>query len=110
MPTQSCGGETPPPQTPNANRPQNWRINREVRFTWRQQRTREWICFREIAEWYAERNGRFEASELARAHSYDMLMGDLLAGMFDAGGKTRVLYLHFATPMARMTRAPASRD
>jgi hypothetical protein len=95
------GNENEPPLTPNANSPKDWRINREVRFTWRQQRQREWISFREIAEWCAERSGQFNEVELTRA--YDMLQRDLLNGDFEERGRSKVLYLHFRTTMAKMT-------
>src|SRR5271169_6453716 len=93
--------ENEPPLIRNANCPKDWRINREVRFTWRQQRQREWISFREIAEWCAERSGQFNEVELTRA--YDMLQHDLLNGDFEEHGRSKVLYLHFRTPMAKMT-------
>jgi hypothetical protein len=81
---------------------ENWRADREARFIFKQQRTCQWIPFREIAEWYAERSGRFDAAELDRA--YDMLLRDLLVGDFEEGGRSRVRYLHPATSKARMTR------
>jgi hypothetical protein len=70
-------------------------LNREVRFTWWQQRARQWIAFRELAEWLLEFNG---------GDAYDMLQRDLLAGDFEEGGRSKVLYLHYLSPRARMTR------
>ena len=87
----------------NPKGPEEWRVNREVRFTWRQQREREWIPFREIAEWFAELNGG-GANEAARASAYEMLQHDFLNGDFEEAGRSRILYLHFRTPMAKMTR------
>jgi uncharacterized protein VirK/YbjX len=87
----------------NAKDPEDWRLNREVRFTWRQQSKREWIPFREIAEWFAEL-GSSGANEGARANAYNMLQRDFLNGDFEEAGRSRVLYLHFRTPMAKMTR------
>jgi hypothetical protein len=88
----------------NANCPEDWRMNREVRFTWRQRRKREWICFREIAEWLAELKGRGAPDEAVRANAYNVLQRDFLDGDFEEAGRSRVLYLHSDTPMARMTR------
>jgi hypothetical protein len=84
-----------PPLVPNASCPHDWRLNRELRFVWEQQRARQWINFREIAEWLLDLDGR---------NAYDMLQRDLLAGDFEEGGRSRVLYLNFRTKMARMTR------
>jgi len=89
----------------NPTGPRDWRMNREISFVWQQQRLRDWISFREIAEWLSEIDGRGVPNESARAHAYDMLQCDLLAGEFEEGGRSRVLYLHFFTPMAKMTQA-----
>jgi len=82
-----------PPLIPNANCPRDWRLNREVRFTWRQQGTRQWISFREIAEWLLDLDGRDACTILQR---------DLLVGDFEEGGRSKVLYLHHRITMARM--------
>jgi hypothetical protein len=79
------------------------RIDREIRFIQRQRRKREWISFREIAEWLSEINGRGVPNETARDNAYNMLQHDLLAGQFEEAGRSMVLYLHPATPMGRMT-------
>jgi hypothetical protein len=97
-------GQESPPVIPNANCPQDWRINREGRFTWRQQRAHDWISFREIAEWLSELDGHGVPNEAARVNAYDLLMRDLLAGDFEEQGRSKVRYLHFRTAMARMTR------
>jgi hypothetical protein len=94
-----------PPLIANPTGPRDWRMNREVRFVWQQQRLRDWISFREVAEWLSEIDGRGVPNESARARAYDMLQRDLLAGAFEEGGRSRVLYLHFFTPMAKMTQA-----
>jgi hypothetical protein len=88
----------------HANCPIEWRHTREVRFIWRQHRTRAWISFHEIAEWLSEIDGRGVPNEAARIHAYNRLSRDLLAGDFDERGKTQVLYLHDRSRMARMTR------
>jgi hypothetical protein len=80
---------------PNANCPRDWPLNREVRFTWRQQGTRQWISFREIAEWLLDLDGRDGCTILQR---------DLLGGDFEEDGRSKVLYLHHRSTMVRMTR------
>jgi hypothetical protein len=92
------------PLIPNPNCPTDWRLNREVRFTRRQQRSHEWINFREIAEWLSEIDGHGVPNEAARANAYDMLTRDLLAGDFEEEGRSKVRYLYHASKMARMTR------
>ncbi|MGY3506649.1 MULTISPECIES: hypothetical protein [unclassified Bradyrhizobium] len=90
-----------PPLIPNPSCPRDWRLNREARFTWKQQRRREWISFREIVEeWLPEIDGH----ETVRANARDILLRDLLAGDFEEHGRSKVLYLHFRTRMARMKR------
>ena len=54
----------------NPTRQAEKRINSIIRFTRRQRRKRRWINIHEIAEWYAERSGRFDVAEQDRA--YDM--------------------------------------
>jgi hypothetical protein len=103
MSKQSRGQQLP--LVPNANCPQDWRLNREVRFTWRQQHAREWISFREIAEWLSELDGRGVPNEAARANAYDMLARDFLSGDFEEHGRSKVLYLNYRSRRARMTRA-----
>jgi hypothetical protein len=44
-------------------------------------------------------------NETARANAYNMLQRDLLAGEFEEGGRSKVLYLNPATPKCRMTPA-----
>ncbi len=89
----------------NPTGPRDWRINRAVRFKWRQQDRHGWIQFHEIAEWYAELNRGSMTKEAARASAYDMLQCDLLAGEFEEGGRSQVLFLHPDMLKARMTPA-----
>src|SRR5258708_14422621 len=81
---------------------ENWRADVEVRFILRQRRRRTWISVREIAEWYAERSGRYDGAELDRA--YGILQHDLFVGDFEEGGRTQVRYIHPSVPKAWMTR------
>jgi hypothetical protein len=92
----------------NANRPRDWRINREIRFILRQERKREWIPFREIAEWLSEIDGRGVPNEAARANAYDMLQRDLMGGDFEEAGRSKVLCLHPLTTKGRMRRQQLS--
>lgn len=93
-----------PPLISHPAGPRDWRTNREIWFVWLQERRREWITFREIAEWLSEIIGRGLPNERARANAYDMLQRDLLAGEFEEAGRSCVLYLHFYTPWAKMTQ------
>jgi hypothetical protein len=80
------------------------RFEHAVSFERRHRRGREWIRFLEIVEWYVELNRGIMTEEVARTRAYDMLKRDLLKGEFEEAGRSRVLYLHRATPKARMTR------
>jgi hypothetical protein len=89
----------------NADLARNWRRDRQKDFEEAQRRLRDWVCFREIAEWRAELHARDGIpNETVRAATFDMLRDDLLAGDFDARSRTQVRYLNYATPKARMTR------
>ncbi len=90
---------------PNPTCPRDWRFNRTARFKWRQLRRHGWIQFHEIAQWYVELNRERMSEEAARARAYDMLQRDLLAGEFEEGGRSQVLFLHPDMPKARMTPA-----
>ena len=97
-------GKGDPPLIPNPTRQAEKRINGIIRFTRRQRRERKWINIHEIAEWYAERSGRFDVAEQDRA--YDMLRRDLFFGDFDEDGRPRVRYLNPNLPEETwMTRA-----
>jgi len=80
------------------------REDRIRQFTESQLRRRDWINFAEIAEWCSELSGSIVSDEGARASGYEKLCTDLMAGDFEECGKTRVLFLHPWTPMAKMTR------
>ena len=85
-------------------RTRQWRTARIIRFTENQRRTREWINFAEIAEWCSKEDQSIVPNKEKGAAAYDTLARDLLAGEFEENGRSRVLYLHPATPKARMTR------
>jgi hypothetical protein len=89
----------------HANTPRQWRAARIQRFTQKQQRTREWINFAEIADWCSKEDHSIVPSEDKRAAAFDTLARDLLSGVFEENGRSRVLYLSPATTKARMTRA-----
>ena len=80
------------------------REDRIGRFAERQRRRREWINFGEITEWCSELGGSIVSDEDARTSAYEKLQADLMAGDFEEAGKSRVLYLHPWTPIAKMTR------
>ena len=81
-----------------------WRAERIRRFIEKQQRTRDWINFAEIAEWCSKEDQSIVPSIEKSAAAYDTLASDLLAGEFEENGRSRVLYLHFAVTKTRMTR------
>src|SRR5215469_12491824 len=72
-----------------------WRAQRMLRFAERQVTARRWIRLSEIAERY----GR----ERSTAAGYAALQASILAGEFEAGGRSRLLYLHPWSTMAKMT-------
>jgi hypothetical protein len=74
------------------------------RFTERQRCRGEWINLADIAEWCSREDGSIEPNEGKRATAFDTLRRDLLAGEFEANGRSRVLFLHPAVAKARMTR------
>jgi hypothetical protein len=80
------------------------REDRIRRFTESQRHRRDWINFAEIAEWCSELGGSIVSDEDARASAYEKLQADLIAGDFEEMGKTRVLFLHPWTAMAKITR------
>jgi hypothetical protein len=85
--------------------PRQWRAARIQRFTQKQQQTREWINFAEIADWCSKEDHSIIPNEVKRAAAFDTLARDLLSGAFEGNGRSRVLYLSPAIPKARMTRA-----
>ena len=89
--------------------PRQWRAARIQRFTQKQQQTREWINFAEIADWCSKEDHSIIPSEDKRAVAFGTLARDLLSGLFEENGRSRVLYLSPATTKARMTRVFAIR-
>jgi hypothetical protein len=81
-----------------------WRTARIKRFAEKQRQTREWINFDEIADWCSKEDQSIVPNKEKRAAAFDTLASDLLAREFEENGRSRVLYLHPATTMARMTR------
>ena len=73
-----------------------WDFANIRRFEEAQRRKREWINFVEIAEWYSELRlpTTPKKAAAAREQAYSMLERDLLAGLFEEGGRSRVLFLH----------------
>jgi hypothetical protein len=82
-----------------------WREQRIDRFKQAQRRRREWINIAEIAEWCSESEGSIVSNLDARSSAYEKLLHDLLNGDFEESGKSRVLFLHSWTKMAKMTPA-----
>ena len=82
------------------------RAARIARFAAVQRRQRDWISFEEIADWCAREGHSVFGDESKRRAALDLLSSDLLAGMFDLGGRSRVLYLH---PEGRWLRMTADR-
>src|SRR5262249_53270406 len=78
------------------------------RFWEDQQRKREWINFAEIAEWFSELTGpaKPKKAAAARDRAYRMLEQDLLAGNFEEGGRSQVLFRcpRVSSTHARMRR------
>jgi len=71
-----------------------WDEERIRRFEEEQRRKREWISFVEIAEWYSDLRGPVSPEKAAalREQALSMLKSDLLAGLFEEGGRSRVLF------------------
>jgi hypothetical protein len=72
-----------------------WQENRIKRFKEDQLCKREWINFAEIAEWYSELGGPAtrKKAAAARGHAFVILERDLVDGVFEEGGRSRVLFL-----------------
>jgi len=71
-----------------------WDEERIRRFEEEQRRKREWISFVEIAEWYSDLRGPVSPKKAAalREQAHSMLKSDLLARLFEEGGRSRVLF------------------
>jgi hypothetical protein len=78
----------------SARKAAKWDEERIRRFKEEQQRKREWISFVEIAEWYSGLEVPTNPKKAAAAaeQAYRMLQTDLLAGLFEEGGRSRVLF------------------
>jgi hypothetical protein len=78
----------------SARKAAQWDEERIRRFEEEQQRKREWISFAEIAEWYSGLEVPTNPKKAAAAaeQAYRMLQTDLLAGLFEEGGRSRVLF------------------
>jgi hypothetical protein len=72
-----------------------WDEDRIRRFKEEQRWKREYISFVEIADWYSDVGGPVSSKKAAilREHADRMLESDLLAGLFEEGGRSRVLFL-----------------
>ena len=81
------------------------RAQRIAHFAEEQRKSRDWISFREIADWCARRESKFVPDEADRLGAYDLLRDDLLTGEFQEEGKSHVLYLHpdLTVPMTTET-------
>ena len=77
----------------SARKAAQWDEERIRRFEEEQRRKREWISFVEIAEWYSGLGLTNPKKAAAAAEqAYRMLQSDLLAGLFEEGGRSRVLF------------------
>jgi hypothetical protein len=85
-----------------------WDEERIRRFEEVQRRKREWIPFAEIAEWYSDLRGPVSPEKAAdlREQALSMLKSDLLARLFEEGGRSRVLFRYPGVDFTRgkMTR------
>jgi len=79
----------------SARKAAQWDEERIRRFEEEQRRKREWISFVEIAEWYSELTVPTtpKKTAAAREQAHSMLERDLLAGVFEEGGRSQVLFL-----------------
>jgi hypothetical protein len=78
----------------SAREAERWDEDRIRRFKEDQRRKREWISFVEIAEWYSGLEVPTNPKKAAAAaeQAYRMLQTDLLAGLFEEGGRSRILF------------------
>ena len=78
----------------SARKAAQWDEERIRRFEEEQRRKREWISFVEIAEWYSGLEVPTNPKKAAAAaeQAYRMLQTDLLAGLFEERGRSRVLF------------------
>src|SRR5262245_55959844 len=66
--------------------------NRIRRFEESQRRKSKWIKVAEIAEWFSELGGS-GPNEAALENAYTIIERDILAGRFEEGGRSQVLFL-----------------
>jgi hypothetical protein len=66
------------------------------RFVERQREAREWVSFWEVAEWCSEEDS-IEPNENKREWAFKKLRDDLLDGVFEENGVSRVHFLHPST-------------
>jgi hypothetical protein len=67
----------------------------------RQRRTREWICFADVADWCARQPGRVARDEEQRAQAGTDLLRAIVGGEFNRDGRLCVAYVppyHFICP------------
>jgi hypothetical protein len=78
----------------SARQAAQWDEERIRRFKEEQRRKRQWISFVEIAEWYSGLEVPTNPKKAAAAaeQAYRMLQTDLLAGLFEEGGRSLVLF------------------
>jgi hypothetical protein len=79
----------------SARKAAQWDEERIRRFEEDQRRKRDWISFVEIAEWYSglEVPTNPKKATAAAEQAYRMLQTDLLAGLFEEGGRSRVRFV-----------------
>jgi hypothetical protein len=80
------------------------RVTNVEQFEKEQLCSREWINFADIADWCSKEARSIIPDEQKRAAAFDTLARDLLAGDFEEGKKSWVLYLHPKSEKRRMTR------
>lgn len=67
-------------------------------------RTREWINFKDIADWCARESGSIVPNEKLRSDTYNLLGEALADGFFGAGRAARVLFLNPISTWAKLTQ------
>ena len=112
--TQASQGMTPTDGWPHANtediqraarrKVEGIRARRIERFTQRQRKLFEWVCFADISDWCARVTGDIRPDEERRVLTYSELRKSLTVGEFEQGGRSRVLFLSPARSIAKMTR------
>ena len=113
---QASQGMTPADGWPHANsdvediqraarrKVEEIRARRIERFTQRQRKLSDWVCFADVADWCARITGDIKPDEERRTLTYSELRKSLTVGDFEQAGRSRVMFLNPATTMAKMTR------